>query len=86
MLKKSASVHGPWRVKRETRAMGGRIVSGMNKCVTFGVRSSENLELSPVSPVQPISLGYPAGRGLLSQTCGPVDFRRAGIVFQQPAR
>ena len=29
---------------------------------------------------------HPAGSVLLSQTCRPLDFRRAGFVFPQPAR
>jgi stress-induced morphogen len=43
--------------------MGGSIVSGMSQRVTIGVRSSENLELSLVSPVPPVSLGFPASFG-----------------------
>ncbi len=37
----NACIHGPWRVKRETGAI---------RSSTFGVRSSENLELRTSNP------------------------------------
>ena len=56
--------------------MGRNIVSGMSQRVTFGVRSSENLELGtsnfhvslipPLPLVPPVSLTYPGLRFALA--------------------
>ena len=51
--------------------MGGSIVSGKSQCVTFRVRSSENLELLTLNPR--VSLVPPVSLGLLGSGDQPVD-------------
>ena len=71
MLKKFASRHGMCRVKRETCERGATRTEWIS--TSFRPPRSSSLPGSAIL----------RGRVLLSQTCGPWDFRRAGIALPQ---
>ena len=82
MLIKSASSHGLCRVKCEARLVA---LVYLVCLVELDQPDEQNKPDEPDQPVPPGSLAILRGRDLLSQTCGPLDFRRAGIVLSQPA-
>ena len=70
LLKKSASSHRLWRVKRETCEKGATWIDWIPT-------SSRSSSLSRSAILR--------GRVLSSQTCGALDSRRTSIVLQHPA-